>query len=95
MNKELLPCPFCGVDNLGTSNPHDGYIATECQGCGATGPITYNDDQESKWNTRATTPGFKLVPVVATDEQLDAMSDNCDDTRWLHVMYRDAIKAAP
>lgn len=50
---ELIPCPFCGSNEIGISKelPHHPYI--ECQCCYV--EVGYSDDIESAkklWNTR-------------------------------------------
>lgn len=57
----LLPCPFCGGNNLYKSknfhmendNVKIYLIVICCLTCGADGPtIMYTDDPEKAWNTR-------------------------------------------
>ena len=31
----LVPCPFCGSEDLELSNTHTPYFSVECQECGA------------------------------------------------------------
>ena len=49
---ELLPCPFCGGDDL-SEGPYSPYVI--CNGCGAFGPgnsdVTH-DEAIKAWNTR-------------------------------------------
>jgi Lar family restriction alleviation protein len=61
----LLPCPFCGGDDLLPSvhdNGHQQVICIACEGCEAEGPATIfrqgntlNDKARAaaKWNQRA------------------------------------------
>ena len=66
---ELLPCPFCGGDDL-SEGPYSPYVI--CNGCGAFGPgnsdVTHEEAIEA-WNTRtseqaiaATLGGVECVP---------------------------------
>lgn len=59
---DLLPCPFCGGEDLGVSNgdASDDWCAIYCRECFASGPHNYTDDHASKgWNTRA--PGWQPI----------------------------------
>lgn len=47
---ELLPCPFCGSDDLVTKNE---YYAIECLQCCGEGPLGRGDaEARERWNRR-------------------------------------------
>lgn len=59
MNKQLLPCPFCGGDKLATAStfttiPDTNPIQVRCQDCDSAGPVTHNGVKQAVqlWNTR-------------------------------------------
>ena len=68
---ELLPCPFCGSDNI-QAGGDDKVVGVYCHNCGATGPngyLTINGDFE--WNTRiAALP--PAVPATTPDPVSEA-----------------------
>lgn len=68
MMSEVMPCPFCGDDDLlGTSNGQECYYI-ECNGCGCSGPAMSNvSDATTAWNTRTPDPRItKLVEAIRT-----------------------------
>jgi Lar family restriction alleviation protein len=76
-NKELLPCPFCGSDDLhSTGNGvYSSYI--ECNGCGASGPAAdHADNEQALWNRRA------AQPVVLSDEQISDLKNAISETEY-------------
>lgn len=80
--RELLPCPFCGSDELshGWSSPgYDGSPSTgnvECHNCNA---LIYSAGGESSaitaWNTRSTPQPKPLDPPAQDEVVLDALRD--------------------
>lgn len=53
-DRELLPCPFCGSDDLGFVIDDTDLQFVECMNCGWTGPYgTGLQDTSEKWNRRA------------------------------------------
>ena len=53
---ELLPCPFCGGDDLFIANgpPENDWCAVKCISCDTTGPTDYSDPHAIVlWNRRA------------------------------------------
>lgn len=56
---ELLPCPFCGGDDLIiVGGPvEDDWCAVSCLGCMTVGPHNYTDPHAiAAWNRRAPAP---------------------------------------
>jgi Lar family restriction alleviation protein len=54
MSEKLLPCPFCGSDQLVVKpNAFDGLLRVQCEGCWATS-VTSNQKKVAvaAWNTR-------------------------------------------
>ena len=63
---ELLPCPFCGGDNL----EEDAIGRVSCTGCGATAPYGYHTTET--WNTRADLVAPATLPISdAKDKQVE------------------------
>jgi hypothetical protein len=82
-NKALLPCPFCGGDNLTliSAERDEGYV--HCGDCLAQGPFT---DQiggwwkpKDKWNTRALSPNA----VVMLREGIEKIKGAVETLKWL------------
>lgn len=66
---ELLPCPFCGSDQVGwmivTSNPRQKVVGCAC---GAEGPPrSKRADAIAAWNTRGSAFAVKPVLPLAED----------------------------
>jgi Lar family restriction alleviation protein len=85
MNKtvELLPCPFCGNDEL-TAEPETTYVM--CHGCDADGPMTKPGEALKAWNSRpAPAEDVRAVgeePVAyVMPSQIDAMQS----IGWMHA----------
>jgi hypothetical protein len=68
--EKLLPCPFCGSNNIGLSTGswgnEDGFFDwIECYGCRTQQPPISEDDPDgyakaiARWNTRTTIGGDK------------------------------------
>lgn len=74
MNKtvELLPCPFCGNDEL-TAEPETTYVM--CHGCDADGPMTKPGEALKAWNTRAA-PAEDVRAVVEEPVGLRAFAND-------------------
>jgi Lar family restriction alleviation protein len=51
---ELMPCPFCGGDDVRPYGIRRDSFRVECNNCGNLGPIKKGDRQEAitAWNTR-------------------------------------------
>jgi hypothetical protein len=70
---KLLPCPFCGNDEL-TAEPESTYVM--CHGCDADGPMTKPGGATAAWNNRAapaedvraSVEEYKPVAVVTATE---------------------------
>lgn len=61
---ELLPCPFCGDDDL----TEDSLARIACETCGATAPYGYK--VKEAWNTRSTqwnTDGWQPIETAPKD----------------------------
>lgn len=78
---DLLPCPFCGsddiiiADNVEVFGQSSDQVYARCNKCGTNGPSAYTDPNAlAKWNKRAS---GALVPVSA-DECLVPKSDRDD-----------------
>lgn len=57
---EVMPCPFCGNDEL-TAEPDTTYVM--CHGCDADGPMTKPGGAIKAWNTRtAPAEDVRAVP---------------------------------
>ena len=66
---DLLPCPFCGGDDIGRVDgpPEDDWVAHVCCKCHASGPHNYSDKHAAaSWNRRA--------PVSANQNYADPLS---------------------
>jgi Lar family restriction alleviation protein len=69
-NKELLPCPFCGCNDMKTNVSTFGFEYIECRECGADGPLEdHSTSAEDYWNRRA------AQPVVLSDDLRDKVRD--------------------
>jgi hypothetical protein len=71
---DLLPCPFCGSDNLNTARDGDAIRLVWCLTCQATGPDQYS---KADWNTRAASlppqvHGEPRTPKVRTSHHRNA-----------------------
>jgi Lar family restriction alleviation protein len=64
---ELLPCPFCGNDEL-TAEPETTYVM--CHGCDADGPMTKPGEAVKAWNTRAAAEDVSAVAAAAVLPEL-------------------------
>ena len=50
---ELLPCPFCGENDIEIIFGEDEMYSADCGNCAATGPAENNPDAAMwEWNTR-------------------------------------------
>lgn len=51
---ELLPCPFCGSDNVFVMEDESGHLIVECDSCLARGPkySATGLPADTLWNTR-------------------------------------------
>lgn len=38
VDPQLMPCPFCGGDEITVSNTHSPYYKAQCEECNAVGP---------------------------------------------------------
>ena len=67
---ELLPCPFCGGDQLKISpNKYDGLLRVQCEKCWATS-VTSNQRSTvvTAWNTRAVAQAPRVSQEVGFAE---------------------------
>lgn len=76
-DKELLPCPFCGVyaDNS-AGHKDDCYLRAIIEYHRDGGTEFTKEEFEDMYNTRATPLGFKMVPVEPTTEMRKAWREN-------------------
>lgn len=53
MSNDLLPCPFCGIDNASVY-PVVDFAEVQCDTCGARSPMTEDEASAvAAWNSRA------------------------------------------
>lgn len=66
MQTKLLPCPFCGSENVGSGmgvEDEANYIL--CKSCLAEGPYRRTTQETiDAWNTRKTAPVFAAAPYM-------------------------------
>ena len=75
MSQELNHCPFCGSHEL-CPRDQDGISWVECCDCNAEGPTTeFLDDAIDAWNSRATPPGYALVPIELKEAMIEAAEE--------------------
>lgn len=77
----LLPCPFCGSNNVKAGH---GVRYAECSDCDAMGPTAhYPENAISAWNTRAAMPDTKALEAAdwfaITDRVLDELQEHDSD----------------
>lgn len=72
---ELLPCPFCGSENiLEFGKQDDDWASVECRNCRAgTHKFENLQDAISAWNTRARLGKGEVKPVEVGDTELAAL----------------------
>jgi hypothetical protein len=69
MSEKLLPCPFCGSDNV-VRGGDDKMVAVFCGTCGACGPDEYGSSNE--WNRRTPAPEGEAWRHVSQEEMAQA-----------------------
>ena len=63
--QELKPCPWCGGNDLGTTDDEYGIFGVVCWSCQAQGPGKQSsDDADEAWNRRAPDPAAARASVV-------------------------------
>ena len=86
MRDELMPCPFCGDDDVSYVSRDVGVV---CNGCGATGP---HDQPAAVWNQRSAldarcgsgvADGWLMVPLEPIDEMIEGgCAENVGTEVW-------------
>ena len=107
MSEALLPCPFCGGDNIQRADNAYGAFWTICDECGAcTGEAGIHSQAEAdeRWNRRpsqseqsaAPVPAeWQLVPKQPTEAMIDAV-DKREDNLWsTWSIWQVMLAAAP
>jgi len=64
-DSDILPCPFCGSDDLTLTTDRYGWKVVQCDDCGTSGPCIDLEDDEyiDRWNKRAPAQGAQVIGV--------------------------------
>lgn len=87
---ELLPCPFCGNENL-KSGGDDKWVGLWCLDCEAQGPNHYG---RNEWNTRADLARAQIAAAyeAAAQEADEVAQSRLDVERETALVVADRIR---